>query len=127
MTYGTDYLTPDREAQLVAAVFVALPDTDDGISIGDTILCELIEMGLVDVDHAPEALSLWQDFVNEQITEPQDKRHLTALEDIDVFRRVIEAVAKGEDDSYGHCDTCGLPCDDKGCVLDRDHVAALDE
>lgn len=27
---------------------------------------------------------------------------------------------------YGRCDTCGSPCDEKGCAADRSHVAAID-
>lgn len=28
------------------------------------------------------------------------------------------------DPAYGHCDTCGAPCDRKGCIEDRKHVAS---
>jgi hypothetical protein len=31
-----------------------------------------------------------------------------------------------EDGPYGHCDTCGRPCDRQGCATDRTHVAAFD-
>lgn len=30
-----------------------------------------------------------------------------------------------ETDFYGHCDTCGTPCDANGCIRDRTHLAAL--
>ena len=28
-------------------------------------------------------------------------------------------------DAYGHCDTCGSPCNESGCLADHLHIAAL--
>lgn len=30
-------------------------------------------------------------------------------------------------DVYGHCDTCGAPCDHKGCTANRAHAAAISD
>lgn len=33
--------------------------------------------------------------------------------------------ADRDEDLYGHCDSCGARCDDRGCIRDRSHVPAL--
>lgn len=30
------------------------------------------------------------------------------------------------ENGYGHCDTCGAPCTDDGCVVDVDHLVSID-
>lgn len=32
----------------------------------------------------------------------------------------------GEFLSHGRCDTCGAPCDERGCTIDREHKVAID-
>lgn len=33
--------------------------------------------------------------------------------------------AKGRPFVYGRCDTCGAPCDEQGCTIDRSHIVAI--
>lgn len=39
-----------------------------------------------------------------------------------VSQEVEEAAAMS---TYGRCDTCGHPCDEQGCTIDRSHDIAL--
>jgi hypothetical protein len=82
-SYETEYLPTDQEANLLAAVFVNLPDDQKGHDAGDGILCDLIELGLVDADVGPVVYQHWVS--------------LGETEDIDVLRADLIKVYVGDD------------------------------
>jgi hypothetical protein len=82
-SYETEYLPDDQEANLLAAVFVNLPDDDKGYEAGDAILCELIELGLVDADVGPAVYQHW--------------KAMGETVDVDALRAELVKVYVGED------------------------------
>lgn len=50
------------------------------------------------------------------------KRHVKYGDYVD--GQVIEEKVVDQNPVYGHCDTCGAPCDRRGCTEDRKHVAS---
>lgn len=79
----TEYLPPEREAELLAAIIVALPDNSAGYAALDQILCDLIEMGLTDADCGPEVQQHW--------------KSLVITEDVDALRADLIKVYLGQD------------------------------
>lgn len=77
MTYGTEFLTTEREAELLASIIVNLPDNSDGYNAADGILCDLIEMGLTGMDAGPNTLQHW--------------KTLGITEDVDALRKDLIA------------------------------------
>lgn len=51
---------------------------------------------------------------------------LLTLSDVALPVDQVNSLLSGVIVCWGHCDTCGEPCDSEGCVVDRTHEIALD-
>ena len=59
---------------------------------------------------------------------------ITTAATYDHIHSAIESIVVSDDETVdedgeflprGRCDTCGNPCDEQGCTLDRDHQVAI--
>lgn len=60
--------------------------------------------------------------------EPEDREIVAAAEErFGSWDNVLSYSVRvpDEDPMFGHCDSCGAPCDRRGCTADRGHVAAI--
>lgn len=64
-----EYLPTEREAELLAVILAELPGPGDASGAGDRILCELIEMGLADMDRGPVVYQHWCGLDRDQFTD----------------------------------------------------------
>lgn len=72
-------------------------------------------------------VALIQELAAAGLAHPEDSGRERALFDIHrAATDLIEQLFEDADSAYGHCDTCGAPCDGHGCTADRAHLTAID-